>query len=100
MTSSSVLRASSLFASLVSTPRDNHRRRSGFRSRRSAATCVLSRSTAIRRVYLEDVLACPCGGRRRLVTDIGQRAQREAIVALLTHLGIRTEPPPIARARG
>jgi hypothetical protein len=35
---------------------------------------------------LYDVLACPCGG-------------REAIVAILTHLGIPTEPPPIARAR-
>jgi hypothetical protein len=44
-------------------------------------------------------VACPCGGRRRVVADIGQRAQREAIVALLTHLGIPTEPPPIARAR-
>ncbi|XYI02334.1 hypothetical protein ACMHYB_22275 [Sorangium sp. So ce1128] len=53
----------------------------------------------IRRVYLDDVLACRCGRRRRVVADIGQRAQREAIVALLTHLGIRTEPPPIARAR-
>jgi hypothetical protein len=51
------------------------------------------------RVDLEDVLACPCGGRRRVVADIGQRAQREAIVAILTHLGIPTEPPPIARAR-
>ncbi|WP_437896565.1 hypothetical protein [Sorangium sp. So ce124] len=56
-------------------------------------------ASLIRRVYWEDVLACPCGGRRRLVADIGQRAQREAIVALLTHLGIPTEPPPIARAR-
>jgi len=45
---------------------------------------------------LEDVLACPCGGRRRIVADI---SEREAIVAILTHLGIPTEPPPIARAR-
>lgn len=57
-------------------------------------------ASLIRRVYLEDVLACPCGGRRRVVADIGQRAQRDAIVAILTHLGIPTEPPPIARARG
>ncbi|WP_437979374.1 transposase [Sorangium sp. So ce295] len=56
-------------------------------------------ASLIRRVYWEDALACPCGGRWRLVADIGQRAQREAIVALLTHLGIPTEPPPIARAR-
>jgi hypothetical protein len=57
-------------------------------------------ASLIRRVYWDDVLACPCGGRRRVVADIGQRAQREAIVAILTHLGIPTEPPPIARARG
>ncbi|XYI03642.1 hypothetical protein ACMHYB_29300 [Sorangium sp. So ce1128] len=44
------------------------------------------------------MLACPRGRRRRVVADIGQRAQREAIVAILTHLGIPTEPPPIARA--
>ena len=53
-------------------------------------------ASLIRRVYLEDVLACPCGGRRRVVADI---SEREAIVAILTHLGIPTEPPPIARAR-
>ncbi|WP_437912534.1 hypothetical protein WME73_36290 [Sorangium sp. So ce302] len=41
------------------------------------------------------MLACPCGGRRRLVADI---SEREAIVAILTHLGIPSEPPPIARA--
>jgi hypothetical protein len=45
---------------------------------------------------LDDVLACPCGGLRRVVADI---SERQAIVALLTHLGIPTEPPPIARAR-
>ncbi|WP_437912518.1 hypothetical protein WME73_36195 [Sorangium sp. So ce302] len=56
-------------------------------------------ASLIRRVYLDDVLACPCGGRRRVVADIGQRAQREAIVAIVTHLGIPTEPPLIARAR-
>ncbi|WP_437651489.1 hypothetical protein [Sorangium sp. So ce362] len=53
-------------------------------------------ASLLRLVYLEDVLACPCGGRRRLVADI---SEREAIVAILTHLGILTVPPPIARAR-
>jgi hypothetical protein len=47
-------------------------------------------------VYPEDVLACPCGGRRRIVADI---SERDVIVALLAHLGLPTEPPPIARAR-
>jgi hypothetical protein len=36
-----------------------------------------------RRICLEDVLACPSGGRRRSLADIGQRAQRDAIVAML-----------------
>jgi hypothetical protein len=53
-------------------------------------------ASLLRRVHQEDVLACPCGGRRRVVADI---SEREAIVAILTHFGIPTEPPPIARAR-
>jgi hypothetical protein len=56
-------------------------------------------ASLLRRIYLEDVLACPCGGRRRLIADIGQRAQRDGIVAILAHLGLPTEAPPIARAR-
>jgi hypothetical protein len=50
----------------------------------------------LRRVYLEDVLACPCGGRRRILSDVTEKA---AIMAILQHLGLPTEPPPIARAR-
>ncbi|WP_437911559.1 hypothetical protein WME73_28270 [Sorangium sp. So ce302] len=53
-------------------------------------------ASLLRRGYLEDVLACPCGGRRRLVADI---SEREVIVALLKHLGLPSEAPPIARAR-
>ncbi|HTN91425.1 MAG TPA: hypothetical protein VL242_47480 [Sorangium sp.] len=41
-------------------------------------------------------MACPCGGRRRLVADI---SEREVIVAILKRLGLPTEAPPIARAR-
>ncbi|XYI02182.1 hypothetical protein ACMHYB_21345 [Sorangium sp. So ce1128] len=41
-------------------------------------------------------MACPCGGRRRLVADI---SEREVIVALLKHVGLPSEAPPIARAR-
>jgi hypothetical protein len=50
----------------------------------------------LRRVYLVDVLACPCGGRRAIVADI---SDSEVVVALLAHLGLPTEAPPIARAR-
>jgi Putative transposase len=53
-------------------------------------------ATLLRRVYLEDVLACPCGGRRMLIADIHDR---ESVVAILTHLGLPTEAPPVARAR-
>jgi ribosomal protein S27E len=53
-------------------------------------------ATLLRRIYLDDVLACPCGGRRHVVAEINER---EAIVAILTHLGIDPDPPPMARAR-
>jgi hypothetical protein len=43
----------------------------------------------LRRVYLVDVLACPCGGRRAMVSDISERA---VVVALLAHLGL---PPDV-----
>jgi len=53
-------------------------------------------ASLLRRIYLEDVLACPCGGRRRLVAAIDEPS---AIVAILEHLGLPTEAPPVARAR-
>jgi hypothetical protein len=43
-----------------------------------------------------DVLACPCGWRRATVADI---SEREVVVAILAHLGLPTEAPPLARAR-
>jgi hypothetical protein len=53
-------------------------------------------ASLLKRVYLEDVLACPCGGRRRVLGDI---TQPEVITAILTALKLPTEAPPIARAR-
>ena len=50
----------------------------------------------LRRIYLVDVLACPCGGRRAIVSDI---SDSEVVVAILAHLGLPTEAPPMARAR-
>jgi hypothetical protein len=49
----------------------------------------------LRRVDWVDVLACPCGGRRAIVADI---SDRNVVVAILAHLGLPTEAPPIARA--
>ena len=48
------------------------------------------------RLYLVDVLACPCGGRRAIVADL---SDSEGVVALLAHLGLPIEAPPYARAR-
>jgi hypothetical protein len=42
------------------------------------------------------VLACPCGGRRRILAEI---SERDAIVAILAHLGLPREAPPLSRAR-
>jgi hypothetical protein len=53
-------------------------------------------ASLLKRVFFEDVMACPCGGRRRILADVEQPA---AIVAILRHLGLPTEAPPIARAR-
>jgi len=53
-------------------------------------------ASLIRRTYLEDVLACPCGGRRYILADI---TEPEVVLAILQHLGLPTEPPPVARAR-
>ena len=50
----------------------------------------------LRRIYLDDVLACPCGGRRYVVAEINDR---DAVVAILNHLGLDPDPPTIARAR-
>jgi hypothetical protein len=44
----------------------------------------------------QDVLTCPCGGRRPIVSDVQERS---AVIALLAPLGLPTEPPPLARAR-
>jgi hypothetical protein len=53
-------------------------------------------ASLVRRTYLEDVLSCPCGGRRFIVADI---TERDVATAILGHLGLPTQPPPIARAR-
>jgi hypothetical protein len=53
-------------------------------------------ASLLKRIFLEDVLACPCGGRRRIVCEV---QDRDAVVAILRHRGLPTEAPPIARAR-
>jgi hypothetical protein len=53
-------------------------------------------ASLLRRVYLEDVLACPCGGRRSIIADI---TEPDVVVAILAHLNLPTKAPPVARAR-
>ena len=48
------------------------------------------------RVFREDVLRCPCGGRRKVVTFI---TERKVVQGILEHLGLPTTGPPIAPAR-
>ena len=53
-------------------------------------------ASLLKRVYFADVLACPCGGRRRILAHV---TEPETIVEILEHLGLPTEAPPMARAR-
>jgi hypothetical protein len=54
-------------------------------------------ATLLRRSLSVDVLECPtCHGRLRLVAVI---TEREPVQRILAHLGLPTEPPPLAHAR-
>jgi len=50
----------------------------------------------LRRTFLVDVLACPCGARRRVLSLVCDPAQ---IHRCLTHLGLPTQPPTRAPPR-
>jgi len=52
----------------------------------------------LKRVFAVDVLRCPgCGGRRKIVAAITQAA---VVRAILSALGLPTEPPAVHPARG
>lgn len=84
----------------ASTVADTARGATGARTSLGAGvTAVYARidwASLLRRVYLEDVLACPCGGRRAIVADVTARAE---IVAYLEARGLPAEAPRVARAR-
>jgi Putative transposase len=48
------------------------------------------------RVFKEDVLQCPCGGRRRAIAFV---KEKKAIEAILQHLNLPTTGPPLSPAR-
>jgi len=50
----------------------------------------------LQRTFLIDVLACPCGARRRVLSMVCDPAQ---IHRCLTHLGLPTQPPTRAPPR-
>jgi hypothetical protein len=72
---------------------------SGPRNRTGIAPEVYARidwASLLKRTYIADVLACPCGGRRRIICDVNERA---TIVEILSHLGLPFDAPKLARAR-
>jgi hypothetical protein len=48
------------------------------------------------RVFREDVLLCPCGGRRVVLAFV---TEKKVIKEILKHLGLPTTAPPITPAR-
>ncbi len=48
------------------------------------------------RVFREDVLTCPCGGRRLVLAYVTQPGP---VKAILDHLGLPSTGPPLAHAR-
>jgi hypothetical protein len=57
---------------------------------------VLEPRELLLRVFFDDILACACGGRRKVIAFINQRL---AIERILRHLGLPTTGPPTAPAR-
>ncbi len=48
------------------------------------------------RVFREDVLLCPCGGRRVVLAFV---TEKKVVKEILEHLGLPTTGPPVAPAR-
>jgi Putative transposase len=53
-------------------------------------------SELLLRVFRDDALACPCGGRRKVIVFIDEKP---VIQRILDHLGLPTTGPPTAPAR-
>jgi hypothetical protein len=54
-------------------------------------------ATLLQRSFSVDVMECPkCRGRLRMIAVI---TERDAVRRILAHLGLPTDPPPLARAR-
>jgi hypothetical protein len=64
--------------------------------RRATAPAKMLWAELVRRVFLDDVLACPCGGRRRVLAMV---FDPDAIEQVLRHLGLPTTRPARAPPR-
>jgi hypothetical protein len=65
-------------------------------ARRPADPSRIPWGELLMRVFREDVLACPCGGRRVVLAYLTQPGP---VKAILDHLGLPSTDPPIAPAR-
>jgi hypothetical protein len=65
-------------------------------ARRPADPSRIPWAELLMRVFREDVLACPCGGRRVVLAYLTQPGP---VKAILDHLGLPSTAPPIAPAR-
>jgi hypothetical protein len=63
----------------------------------SSSPYRLDWASALKRVYGTEILACPCGGRRRILAFIEKPS---AVKAILDHLGLPSLPLPLGRPRG
>jgi len=64
--------------------------------RRPADSSRIPWAELLMRVFREDVLACPCGGRRVVLAYLTQPGP---VKTILDHLGLPSTGPPLAPAR-
>ena len=66
------------------------------RPQRPAGPSRIPWAELLLRVFREDVLLCPCGGRRVVLAFV---TERKVVKEILEHLGLPTTGPPVAPAR-
>ncbi len=69
---------------------------SSARPQRLRSTSRIPWADLLRRVFRDDVLTCPCGGRRVVLAYLTESG---TVKAILEHLGLPSTGPPIAPAR-
>jgi hypothetical protein len=88
--------AAAVLAQPVSTAAESNMPQNDSIGPRFSAPWRIDWASVLRRVYREDVLACSCGGRLRVVAVV---TEPEAARSMLGNMGLPADPPPIARAR-